>query len=83
MSLRTRLLSGSAQQLLFIAMKHNAAVLLTNQMTTAIQDGSSYLVPALGPSKLRDFIDICICSNGMEIFLFINEFQTLPNYPFR
>uniref|UniRef100_A0A3B3DEW8 DNA repair protein RAD51 homolog 3 n=1 Tax=Oryzias melastigma TaxID=30732 RepID=A0A3B3DEW8_ORYME len=48
LSLRTRLLQGLAQQLVSIATRHNIAVVITNQMTTRLQDSQSHLVPALG-----------------------------------
>ncbi|XP_072163522.1 DNA repair protein RAD51 homolog 3-like isoform X1 [Diadema setosum] len=50
MSLRTRLLNGLAQSLIRIATQNSLAVVLTNQMTTKIGDGTSHLVPALGES---------------------------------
>ncbi|XP_041456773.1 DNA repair protein RAD51 homolog 3-like [Lytechinus variegatus] len=50
MSLRTRLLNGLAQNLIRIATQYNLAVVLTNQMTTKIGEGTSHLVPALGES---------------------------------
>ncbi|EGD72364.1 hypothetical protein PTSG_00384 [Salpingoeca rosetta] len=48
MGLRTRLLNGAAQQLLSLATQHNIVVLITNQMTTTIKDGTATLIPALG-----------------------------------
>ncbi|CAM9193877.1 unnamed protein product [Lampetra fluviatilis] len=51
LSLRTRLLSGLAQQLIALACTHHLAVVLTNQMTTRVSgQGESVLVPALGES---------------------------------
>eukprot|EP00742_Colponemidia_sp_Colp-10_P011549 GILJ01012843.1.p1 GENE.GILJ01012843.1~~GILJ01012843.1.p1 ORF type:complete len:384 (+),score=30.15 GILJ01012843.1:54-1154(+) len=66
MGLRTRLLSGLAQDLLSISKTHDCAIVLINQMTTKIDgagsmrhtdpltseatNGSSYLIPALGES---------------------------------
>ncbi|KAM8830982.1 DNA repair protein RAD51 homolog 3 [Synchiropus picturatus] len=48
LSQRYRLLNGLAQRLLAVAVQHNVAVVLTNQMTTQVQPGQSQLVPALG-----------------------------------
>ncbi|XP_053706582.1 DNA repair protein RAD51 homolog 3 [Synchiropus splendidus] len=48
LSQRYRLLNGLAQRLLAVAVRHNVAVVLTNQMTTQVQPGQSQLVPALG-----------------------------------
>uniref|UniRef100_F6XLK2 DNA repair protein RAD51 homolog 3 n=2 Tax=Ornithorhynchus anatinus TaxID=9258 RepID=F6XLK2_ORNAN len=50
LSLRTRLLNGLAQQLISLANDHKLAVILTNQMTTKIDQNQSILVPALGDS---------------------------------
>eukprot|EP00057_Strongylocentrotus_purpuratus_P003078 XP_003725868.1 PREDICTED: DNA repair protein RAD51 homolog 3 isoform X1 [Strongylocentrotus purpuratus] len=50
MSLRTRLLNGLAQNFIRIATQYNLAVVLTNQMTTKIGEGTSHLIPALGES---------------------------------
>jgi RAD51-like protein 2 len=51
MSLRTRLLNGTAQSLLQLAMNHQAAVVLINQVTTKVNEFKpSMLVPALGES---------------------------------
>lgn len=53
MSLRTRLLNGLAQSLIKMAVAHQLAVVLTNQMTTKVnvgQGGISHLSPALGES---------------------------------
>ncbi|KAJ7308835.1 hypothetical protein JRQ81_008105 [Phrynocephalus forsythii] len=50
LSLRTRLLNGLAQQLIALANDHTLAVVLTNQMTTRIEERHSALVPALGES---------------------------------
>jgi len=47
-STRGRLLQCFAQSLMSIAMNYNLAVVLTNQMTTKINDNMSTLVPALG-----------------------------------
>uniref|UniRef100_A0A2K6KVR7 DNA repair protein RAD51 homolog 3 n=1 Tax=Rhinopithecus bieti TaxID=61621 RepID=A0A2K6KVR7_RHIBE len=49
LSLRTRLLNGLAQQMISLANNHRLAVILTNQMTTKI-DNQALLVPALGES---------------------------------
>ncbi|XP_053563357.1 DNA repair protein RAD51 homolog 3 isoform X2 [Bombina bombina] len=48
LSLRTRLLSGLAQQMISLANHHKLAVILTNQMTTRIGPNQSMLIPALG-----------------------------------
>ncbi|XP_072223804.1 DNA repair protein RAD51 homolog 3 [Leuresthes tenuis] len=48
LSQRTRLLQSLAQQLITMATSHNIAVVISNQMTTRLQDGRSQLVPALG-----------------------------------
>ncbi|XP_021935813.1 DNA repair protein RAD51 homolog 3-like isoform X2 [Zootermopsis nevadensis] len=48
--LRTRLLCDVMQELRMVAVKHNVAVLVTNQLTTKIGPGNSHLVPALGDS---------------------------------
>ncbi|KAM9785578.1 DNA repair protein RAD51 homolog 3 [Neosynchiropus ocellatus] len=48
LSQRYRLLNGLARRLLAMAVRHNIAVVLTNQMTTRVQQGQSQLVPALG-----------------------------------
>uniref|UniRef100_A0A3P9K174 DNA repair protein RAD51 homolog 3 n=1 Tax=Oryzias latipes TaxID=8090 RepID=A0A3P9K174_ORYLA len=48
LSQRTRLLQGLAQQVISMATRHNIAVVITNQMTTRLQDSQSHLVPALG-----------------------------------
>ncbi|XP_021370414.1 DNA repair protein RAD51 homolog 3-like [Mizuhopecten yessoensis] len=51
MSLRTRLLTSTAQNLIKLATTFELAVVLTNQMTTKVRAGeSSQLVPALGES---------------------------------
>ncbi|XP_029994107.1 LOW QUALITY PROTEIN: DNA repair protein RAD51 homolog 3-like [Sphaeramia orbicularis] len=51
LSQRTRLLNGLAQRLITTATSHNIAVVMTNQMTTRVQQGGqSQLVPALGDS---------------------------------
>ncbi|XP_034027708.1 DNA repair protein RAD51 homolog 3 [Thalassophryne amazonica] len=50
LSQRTRLLCGLAQQLIAMATKQNIAVVITNQMTTKLQNGQSQVVPALGES---------------------------------
>ncbi|XP_045173689.2 DNA repair protein RAD51 homolog 3-like isoform X2 [Mercenaria mercenaria] len=53
LSLRTRILTSLAQTLTGIARKHNIAVVVTNQMTTRVHQGSdkgSHLVPCLGES---------------------------------
>jgi len=49
-SMRTRLLNLMAQTLNTVAVSHGLAVVLTNQMTTRINEDSSRLVPALGES---------------------------------
>ncbi|KAK7884598.1 hypothetical protein WMY93_027721 [Mugilogobius chulae] len=46
--LRTRLLFGAAHQLVAMATSHDAAVVMTNHMTTRVQGEGSRLVPALG-----------------------------------
>ncbi|KAI4881436.1 hypothetical protein NFI96_000809 [Prochilodus magdalenae] len=56
LSQRTRLLSGLAQQLIQLASQHNAAVVLTNQITTKVFNGQSKLVPAL-----VYFVCECVC----------------------
>lgn len=48
LSQRTHLLNGVGQQLITMAINHNIAVVITNQMTTRIRDGQSHIVPALG-----------------------------------
>ncbi|CAL1605884.1 unnamed protein product [Knipowitschia caucasica] len=48
--LRTRILLSSAHQLLALATHNNAAVVMTNQMTTRVLAKGSRLVPALGES---------------------------------
>uniref|UniRef100_A0A8C8DDV8 DNA repair protein RAD51 homolog 3 n=1 Tax=Oryzias sinensis TaxID=183150 RepID=A0A8C8DDV8_9TELE len=48
LSQRTRLLQGLAKQVISMATRHNIAVVITNQMTTRLQDSQSHLVPALG-----------------------------------
>lgn len=51
MALRSRLLHGIAQTLIRLAVAHNLAVVLTNQMTTKLGGESrGQLVPALGES---------------------------------
>ncbi|XP_060082548.1 DNA repair protein RAD51 homolog 3-like [Ylistrum balloti] len=51
MSLRTRLLTSTAQNLIKLATTYELAVVLTNQMTTKVRVGeTSQLVPALGES---------------------------------
>lgn len=53
LSLRTRLLTTVAQNLIQIANQHKLAVVLTNQMTTRVSnqgDMASSLIPALGES---------------------------------
>ncbi|KAL5016132.1 hypothetical protein ScPMuIL_005721 [Solemya velum] len=51
MSLRTRLLTSMAQSFIQLATDSSLAVVLTNQMTTKVQQGeSSRLIPALGES---------------------------------
>eukprot|EP00048_Salpingoeca_helianthica_P018826 m.243227 g.243227 ORF g.243227 m.243227 type:complete len:358 (-) comp27182_c0_seq1:21-1094(-) len=51
MALRSRLLHGIAQTLIRLAVSHNLAVVLTNQMTTKLGGESrGQLVPALGES---------------------------------
>lgn len=51
MSLRTRLLTSTAQNLIKLATTFKLAVVLTNQMTTRVRVGeASQLVPALGES---------------------------------
>ncbi|XP_072305489.1 DNA repair protein RAD51 homolog 3 [Eucyclogobius newberryi] len=46
--LRTRLLLGAAHQLVALATTRDAAVVMTNQMTTRVQGEGPRLVPALG-----------------------------------
>ena len=50
LSVRTRLLSGLAQQLIRMASQHRVAVVWTNQMTSQLRGGQWELVPALGES---------------------------------
>ncbi|XP_067113616.1 DNA repair protein RAD51 homolog 3 [Osmerus mordax] len=50
LSQRTRLLGGLALQAFRMAINHNVAVVLTNQMTTKIWSGQAKLIPALGES---------------------------------
>ncbi|CAL8318953.1 unnamed protein product [Merluccius merluccius] len=50
LSVRTRLLSGLAQQLIQIASQHSVAVVWTNQMTYQVCSSQWKLVPALGES---------------------------------
>jgi len=45
---KKKILSMHGQQLIRLASQRNAAVVVTNQVTTRIANGSSYHVPALG-----------------------------------